>query len=129
VQLLLDAHAVLWALYEPKRIPSSLAATLESPASELYVSDASIWELLDKAAKGRLPLAGREPKIILQRVSELGLRVVAITQEDIVASVSLPQHHGDPFDRMIVAQAQRRGFTVVTVDRRIGDYPVPILWE
>jgi PIN domain nuclease of toxin-antitoxin system len=128
VNLLLDTHAVLWSIYEPDQIPASLKSSLKRPDFTLYLSEASLWELLDKAAKGRLPLAGTHPEKILRRIREFGILSLSVTEADIMASVSLPEHHGDPFDRMLVAQAQRRGFTLVTRDRMLLLYEVPILW-
>ena len=126
---LLDNHVVLWSLYEPARLSIAVETVLLDVGAALYMSEASLWELLDKAAKGRLPLAGSSPQLIVEQILSLDVSFLPVTQADIVASVSLPLHHGDPFDRMLVVQAQRRGVTLISRDQAMKLYDVPVLWS
>jgi PIN domain nuclease of toxin-antitoxin system len=86
--------------------------------NELYVSLATVWELSNKAAAYRLPLAGSSVEDMVARFEELEPVFVSITRAEINRVATLPQHHGDPFDRMLIAQAQALSLTLLTKDGR-----------
>ncbi len=90
----------------------------------MFFSAASIWEIAVKQAKGKL----RVPRNLLDTMSQHGFVELPISARHAVIAGALPQHHGDPFDRMIVAQAQAEGLTVVTRDERIALYDISVLW-
>ena len=127
--LLLDSHAVLWSLYNTAMLPRSLSSLLEEPSTKLFVSEGSLWELSDKAAKGRLPLAGSSVLKLMSDIEALGATLLPIERADILASVALPLHHGDPFDRLFIAQAQLRNLVLVSKDADISKYDVKVLWR
>ncbi len=129
MRVMLDAHTVFWTLYEPDQFPSGIARLIADEANELFVSEASIWELVNKAAAYRLPPMGASPQAFLTRLAELGTTLLPITMADIVASAVLPRHHGDPFDRMLVAQAQAHDLILLTNDGKIPLYDVQTLWR
>ncbi len=114
-------------LYDQAMLPDKLVAVIGDPVHELLVSEATVWELGDKAMKGRLPLI-RSLFVFLADIQELGAEFVPVERNDILNSVSLPLHHGDPFDRMLIAQAQARGLTIVSKDRDMPKYDVPLVW-
>ena len=121
--LLLDAHVVLWALDDPNRLDASARDSIVDPSNAVVVSAATIWELEIKAAKGLI----RVPSDLLSSVEDLPADVLPITGADARAAARLPMHHRDPFDRMLVAQAQRLDAVVVTHDGSIKAYGVQIL--
>jgi PIN domain nuclease of toxin-antitoxin system len=82
-----------------------------------------------KPAKGRLPLVGNSPDQIFRDLDTLGAISIAIEDGDIVAAAKLPLFHGDPFDRMLIAQAQRHALTLATKDPEIARYDVTVLWQ
>jgi PIN domain nuclease of toxin-antitoxin system len=127
VKLLLDTHVLLWALAEPDRLSDSARRALEGGEHELVVSAASVWEIAIKQSLGKLELPGPVDSWLLDAVEELDATWLAIEPADAAAVARLPDHHRDPFDRMLVAQAQR-GFTLVTHDRRLSAYPISVLW-
>ena len=127
--LLLDSHTVLWTLYDPAMLPRGLASLLRDPSTNLFISEASVWELSDKAAKSRLPLAGNSVSQLMRDIEALGVTLLPIERADILASVALPPHHGDPFDRMLIAQAQARNLLLVSKDADIAKYDVKVLWK
>lgn len=94
-------------------------------AGSVFVSMASLWELRIKANLGKLHL----PANLGAGLEESGLALLPITIQHIDALDGMPAHHKDPFDRMLVAQAQVEGMTVVTADRTLGQYDVPVLWS
>jgi PIN domain nuclease of toxin-antitoxin system len=129
MDLLLDSHTLLWTLYTPAVLASGLADILQEPTNHLHISEGSVWELSDKAAKGRLPLAGNSVPQLMADIEELGATLLPIERADILASVALPPHHGDPFDRLYVAQAQARNLVLVSKDPEIAKYDVRVLWK
>ena len=122
MKLLLDAHALLWALYEPERLPVHIEKAVTDQSNELFVSLATVWEIVNKAAFYRLPLAGSSVERIVERIEQLGVTLLPLLKSEIVAAATLPHHHSDPFDRILVAQALAHGLTLVTVDTDILRY-------
>lgn len=121
--ILLDSHAVLWWLADDPRLPRTLVETMQ--ASEVSVSAGSIWEIEIKRNKGSLEVPSRYIGILAAE----GFGFLNIEPADAVEAAALPRVHGDPFDRMLVAQARRRGFAVATRDRHIAAYGVRTLWD
>ncbi|HWW90650.1 MAG TPA: type II toxin-antitoxin system VapC family toxin [Solirubrobacteraceae bacterium] len=122
--LLLDSHALLWWEADDARLGAAAREAIEQPAVPLFFSAASIWELAIKQAQKRLAL----PQTLLATLSGEGFAELPISSAHALLAGALPSHHRDPFDRIIVAQAQTQGLTVVTSDARIAAYDVPVLW-
>ena len=120
---MVDAHAALWALASPDQLAPSARDAIASPANEVVVSVASIWEIAVKRVAGRL----EAPPGIAQGLEELGMTAVPITAADAERAAELPMHHRDPFDRMVIAQAQRLDAVIVTRDRELARYGVEVL--
>jgi PIN domain nuclease of toxin-antitoxin system len=120
VTLLLDTHVLLWWLADDPRLTPAMREAITDPATSVTVSAASAWEMAIKAALGKLSVPGR----LAEELDAQGFGVLPITVEDGLAAGALPRHHDDPFDRMLIAQAVRRRFVLVTADRRFGDYDV-----
>jgi PIN domain nuclease of toxin-antitoxin system len=125
VRLLLDTHALLWALSAPSRLPVRTAAALRDPSNDVFVSAASAWEIAIKAALGKLSADVDE---IVRTSLEVGFEELAVTLAHARRVHSLPPRHRDPFDRMLVAQALEDGLTVVTHDAMVIAYGAPSLW-
>ena len=124
MNLLLDTHPFLWWAGGSARLSAESREAILDPQNLVSVSAASIWEAEIKAEQGRLEVAGGE---LLEEARRIGFHVIDMTADDSVAAGRLPRHHGDSFDRMLVAQAQRRGLTLVTRDARLGAYGVATL--
>ncbi len=123
MKILLDTHILLWWLADDQRLPSQAGTTIADPDNEVVVSAASAWEISLKQAAGRLEAPGD----LLDAVAANDFGALAITAAHAVAAGRLPPHHGDPFDRMLIAQAQIEGLTLVSVDERFSDYDVEVL--
>ena len=123
MSVLLDSHALLWALHAPHRLDKRAAAVIRDSRQAVYFSAASVWELELKAAKGKLTL----PDDWIDVAHATGFLPLQITTEAARASARLPWHHNDPFDRLLVAQAIERGWRIVTRDAWINAYPVGVL--
>jgi PIN domain nuclease of toxin-antitoxin system len=124
MRLLLDSHSLLWAAFDPDRLSPKARDVIERREHEIWLSHASVWELTLKISLGRLHVAGALSDLI----DDMGLRLLPISLADIAATAHLPPVHGDPFDRMLVAQAVEGGFVLVTADKLVQRYPVSWLW-
>jgi PIN domain nuclease of toxin-antitoxin system len=122
VRLLLDTHALLWWLADEGLTPPAQDA-IADPANLVVVSAASAWEISIKKALGKLA----SPDDLEQQVRDGGFSPLPISIAHGVATGELPHHHEDPFDRMLIAQALAEGLTIVTRDKRFGDYGVALL--
>ncbi len=118
--LLLDTHVLLWWLAEDDRLTPTMREAIADPATPVMVSAASAWEMAIKAGLGKLTIPGD----LAGELERQGFDELPVTVQDGVAAGALPRHHADPIDRMLIAQAARRRFVLVTADRRFADYDV-----
>jgi PIN domain nuclease of toxin-antitoxin system len=122
LRLLLDTHVLIWwARREP--VDDRARDAIADPSNQVIVSAASIWEAEIKATAGRLGL-GRN---LAREAESRGFEQLAITSAHAVHAARLPQHHSDPFDRMLIGQAQLEGLTLVTRDPVFENYSVVVL--
>lgn len=126
MNLLLDTHAWLWLVSAPERVPARVHQALVS--SSLFWSTVCVWELANKHASGKLTLPDDPRSFVRTRSQAAGARPLPITHDHAFTAAVLPQHHRDPFDRLLVAQAQVDGLTLVTGDPQLSAYDVEILW-
>lgn len=124
---MLDTHVILWLLGERERVVPSTLALMRDGRTDLRVSVASLWEIAIKQQLGKLTLPGLADGWLPSALDAAGISPVEITAAHALAAGTLPPHHHDPFDRMIIAQALAEGRTVVTRDRRFAAYRVPLL--
>lgn len=122
MRLLLDTQVLLWVLMKPGRLSAAAADAIATGENRVFVSIASPWEISIKAALGNLT----PPDDLELQLNEKRFELMPIGLRHTEAVASLPHHHGDPFDRMLIAQAQVEGLTLVTSDREIRRYPVSI---
>jgi PIN domain nuclease of toxin-antitoxin system len=123
VRLLLDTNALIWTMVRRQRIPAVAIDAIEDKANDVFVSVVSAWEIEIKSAKGRLEL----PSALEDALSAQSFEPLAVAMRHVHAVESLPRYHRDPFDRMIIAQAQLEDMTVITSDSEIRRYPVAVL--
>jgi len=128
VRLLLDTHTLLWVLGEPERIEPHVRCAIEDLSNAVLVSAVCAWEIATKHAIGKLPLPESPAALLERAVRELGAVEVSITRRHALLSASLPDHHRDPFDRLLVAQAMLEEATLVTADHRMPPYGATLLW-
>jgi PIN domain nuclease of toxin-antitoxin system len=123
---MLDTRVFLWMVTEPDRLSQAARAAVADTDNVLFLSGASAWEIAIKSRRLGLPEPARVyvPSAMRRaRVTPLG-----ITHDHALAVADLPDHHRDPFDRLLVAQAQLEGLTLVTADTALTSYNVPLLW-
>ena len=123
MNLLIDAHVLCWWIADQPELAGKARAAIADPGNIVGVSAATIWELAIKQAAGRLEFHGD----FRDELDANRFDLLAIGLEHALAAATLPPHHSDPFDRMLVAQAQIERLTIVTRDRRIPQYGVAVL--
>ncbi len=125
MKYLLDTHLLLWAAGQPGRLSSVARALLEDPASQLYFSAASLWEIAIKRGLGRDDFRA-DPRLLRRGLLDNGYGELPITSEHAVSLDALPPIHKDPFDRILVAQSMVEGITLLTIDPLVARYPGPV---
>jgi PIN domain nuclease of toxin-antitoxin system len=129
VRLLLDTQCWLWWFAQPERLSQEAIAQIADETNELWLSVASVWEIGIKVAIGKLPLAEPIDDYISSRMVQLGARSLEISATHALQAAALPLYHRDPFDRMLIAQAQLENLILVSADamfKQYGDFSM--LW-
>jgi PIN domain nuclease of toxin-antitoxin system len=124
---LLDTHALIWFLENDPRLPFNTRTQIETNPT-IFVSIVSLWEIAIKANIGKLDLSFPFSTIAANLVS-LDITEIPITFKDLEIYLSLPLHHRDPFDRILIAQAMNHALTFISQDAQMDAYPIQRIWE
>lgn len=127
MRLLLDTHCLLWARAAPARLSPQARAALTDSRHQLFVSVASVWEIVIKHALGRLELAHAPESLVPRLIAATQAVTLPIEPSHALRVARLPLHHRDPFDRILIAQAQVERLTILTADKRFSAYHVDVL--
>jgi PIN domain nuclease of toxin-antitoxin system len=127
LSLLLDTNVLIWLLTKDRRVPPDTLALLADPANLLYASAASVWEIAIKVGLGKLDLPRNVATWLPRELYESGMTPLPITADHAARVETLPPHHRDPFDRLLIAQALAENLTIVTADARFAAYGVRLL--
>jgi PIN domain nuclease of toxin-antitoxin system len=128
VRVLIDTHALIWCAIDDAKLSRKARSVLSSFETEVFVSAASAWEMTTKVRLGKLPGAEAFAAEFTSRVERLGFQELAIEVEHGQRAGLLPGEHKDPFDRMLIAQAQAENMPVVSKDVVFDDYRVRRIW-
>lgn len=124
-RLLVDSHVLLWHVLDDSRLGPAPTAAIEADDAQVVVSVASLWEIAIKSGLGKL----QAPDDLPERVEELGFESLTVTPEHAWRVRSLPHHHRDPFDRLLIAQAQLERLPIVSADSAFDAYDVDLVWD
>ncbi len=127
MRILLDTHVFLWWAVDDPQLSVELRQALESPDNLVFLSSASVWEIVIKQGLGRIRLPDDPADWLQAYLTQYGLLPLAIEYVHVLAIRTLPPRHKDPFDRVLVAQALCEGMTLATADQAIRQYGVPVL--
>ena len=127
MKILVDTHIFLWAISDDSRLSNVHRAFYLDPANDLYLSVASIWEMLIKAGLGKLPLPAPAAGYIVKQMEKNRLLTLAIRLSHLAALEALPPLHRDPFDRMLVAQARAESMPILSADSNLPKYGIEVL--
>lgn len=125
-RLLLDTHVLIWALTSPRRLPAHVARMVKDPDNDVYASSVATWEIAIKSALGKIDA---DVAAVARGASAAGFDELAVTIAHTLRLQTLPGHHRDPFDRLLVAQGIEERCTIVTHDPLLARYPIPVLWD
>ena len=127
MRLLLDTQTLLWWLEDSPRLGRRAHDSIADPATAIWISAVSAWEIVIKVAAGRLRTAEAPEVAITREMDALGFQPLPVTIPHALVVGTLPAHHSDPFDRMLIAQARSDGLTIVTSDSVFERYDVAVL--
>ncbi len=126
MNILLDTHVVLWLQTDPERIAVEVLDQIADPGVTVLLSSASLWEISIKHANGKLPLPEKVDEWFPAYLRDESIHVLPVRGDHALRVATLPLHHRDPFDRMLIAQAQIENIPIVTVDRAFDAYEVEV---
>ena len=127
MRYLLDTNVLIWGVGAPNKLNKRAVGILCSKASELYLSAVTSWEITIKFALGSLTLLTSPSEFIARAIGDLALRSLNITHLHSLTAGELPRHHGDPFDRMLIAQARAENMVLLTADVAFSKYDVEMV--
>jgi PIN domain nuclease of toxin-antitoxin system len=128
VNALLDTHAFLWAVTGDRRLSSPARALIEDGENQVFLSAVSMWEIVLKARAGKLHVEGSVAKLLEEQMRQTRISPLAIQPAHVLRLAALPPIHKDPFDRLLIAQAQFENLALVTRDPEIRRYTVQVIW-
>lgn len=128
MRALLDSHAFVWWVLDMPNLSDDCRAILADGANEILLSVASAYEITYKATQGRLTLPEEPAEYLRSRLIANGFESLPIDLPHALRAATLPRIHGDPIDRLLVAQAQIEGLALLTADPAIGRYDVETIW-
>ncbi len=127
MKILFDTHSFIWWGSEPERLSSTARQVLDDSDHEFVLSVISVWDILIKQMSGKLSLRIPLPDI-LSLCDRAGLTILPVELHHVLVLESLPSHHRDPFDRLLIAQAVADELTVLTADKVFSEYPIQVVW-
>lgn len=128
MKLLLDTHAFIWWFNEPERLSSEVLTVLADQNNDLILSVASVWEMQIKIQAGRMNLTVPLRELVESQEQANGVQVLPVEFGHVLALDALPAHHREPFDRLLIAQANVEDAFLVSSDPVLSKYSVKILW-
>jgi PIN domain nuclease of toxin-antitoxin system len=128
MRLLLDTCTFIWVTSAPDNLSARARSEIDDPDAELFLSDASVWEICLKWQAGKLGLPAPPRGWVEEQRKAWGLARAALELDHFYRSTELPPHHRDPFDRLLVAQAIAEGLTIATPDPAVQSYPTATIW-
>jgi len=128
MRYLLDTHAFIWLDSVPVNLSTKVTAICKDPANLLFISVASIWEMQIKINAGKLTLPKPLSEIIQWQRENNAIQTLSVNLPHIFALDKLPPYHRDPFDRILISQAQLENLTILSRDTEFAAYPVTVVW-
>ena len=128
MKLLLDTHTFLWLVEGSPLLSAAAQIALADSANDLFLSVASVWELAIKTGNKKLTLRDPLDVFVAKWTATYQLHLLPIQTPHVLAVVGLPDHHKDPFDRILIAQAVVEGMRLVSADSKLAPYGVPLVW-
>ena len=128
MSILVDTHVFLWWISDDRRLSRRAVRILQEPRERRLFSTASLWEIALKLGTGKLRLGENPKQLLTSMLAACGMETLPVQAGHTLAVLDLPPHHKDPFDRLLIAQCQLEGLSLLTDDEMIGLYAVPVIW-
>jgi PIN domain nuclease of toxin-antitoxin system len=128
MNVLLDTHAFLWAVTDDPRLTAAARAVFADSTNSLFLSVVSMWEIVLKAHAGKLQVKGSLARFFADQLARNRLSALGVSPQHVLRVAELPRLHRDPFDRLLVAQAQVENMLLLTADTQIRRYSVKVVW-
>ncbi|MEM6280710.1 MAG: type II toxin-antitoxin system VapC family toxin [Chloroflexota bacterium] len=128
MRLLLDTHAFIWLESEPDKLSSDASDAITDAKNTVLLSLVNVWEIQIKIGLGKMTLNGSLPDVVARQQEKNGLILLSVTANHIYELANIGNHHRDPFDRLLIAQARYEGMALVTADPQVQAYTVTTLW-
>lgn len=128
MKLLLDTHTFIWFVYNAPELPDKTRELLEDDSTELNLSLASVWEMAIKVSIGKLQLAEKVTDLVTNQMTKDEIELLSITLPHLDLIETLPLHHKDPFDRLLITQSQVENIAIVSIDAAFDSYGVNRIW-
>lgn len=128
MNVLLDTHAFLWWVIDDSQLSNTARAIIVEPTNTIYLSVVSAWEIIIKERTGKLSLPEPPETYIPSRLTSNRFVTLTVEMQHVLQIASLPDHHRDPFDRLLIAQSQSENLPLLTVDHLIRQYSVKVIW-
>ncbi|HBA66195.1 MAG TPA: PIN domain nuclease [Methylococcaceae bacterium] len=128
MKILLDTCAFLWVTTDAPELSEKAKVLFQDTNNPVYLSSVSVWEMIVKHQLGKLPLPGSADHFIKQQCGKHFIEFLALDEKAVFHLSRLPNHHRDPFDRMLICQALEHDLTLLTPDEMISAYPVATAW-
>ena len=128
MKLLLDTHTLLWFVLDDARLSSKARALMDDLGNEILISPASYWEIAIKISLGKYRLEGDFEQFMEEQIARNQLTILPISTKHASVTASLPFHHRDPFDRLLIAQAITEQVPLLSADKAFDAYPVRRIW-
>ena len=128
MKVLVDTHTFIWALLQDHRLSAKVKQILRSDEHELVLSLVSLWEIAIKIKTGKLNTIGSSVAYIHDEMEAYGMELLPIRYNHVLQLETLPVHHSDPFDRLLIAQAIAESLPILTHDEKFKPYPVRVIW-
>jgi PIN domain nuclease of toxin-antitoxin system len=127
MKALLDTHTFLWAIADEGKL-SRRAKQIYTGPHDLWLSVASIWEIVIKVQAGKLPLPQPAGPYLVKKLAQNQIELLPVSLDHVLGVETLPMHHRDPFDRLLIAQSIEEGWPIITTDPWFARYPVEVIW-
>jgi len=127
-RFLLDTHTFVWMAGAPERLGPAARERIDSPATDLFLSVASVWEMAIKRSLGKLELPSPLPAFLEEQLAGTRAQILDVRREHVLRVEGLPWHHRDPFDRLLVAQARFESLPILSRDSIFDAYAIERIW-
>ena len=128
MKLLLDTHTFIWIVSDSSKLSSRALSIFKSEENQVYLSAVNLWEIQIKTQLGKLKLDGNLENIVSTQISDNHLEPLSVHFNHVLQLEKVAHHHKDPFDRLLIAQAQYENLTLLSKDSIFDKYNVPVIW-